>query len=384
MMNILFFSLNFYPIIRSGMEKYLLNIVCKLRSRHKIVLFLPSKYNIHIAGVKICHFYSPQVSGTLSKYLHYIPSFISMIFQLPKILLKEKIEVISSFIPTEASVLVHLIGKLMGKKTIMNLRGVFVKENRFTLLTWDMTALFSEQIIVNSRDFPARYIEQSLLPAAYLKAKRWAYIPNAINVNLWQKSDLEKMYDIAFVANLQDQARIFNKGFDVLVKAIEISKIKYNRNLKVIVIGDYNLSLLRKVARYFDQNHFLFQGLIKNRAEIVKLLSQAKLFVLTSRTEGMPNSLMEAMALGMPCIATLVGAVGDLIENGKDGIICPPNSPEKIANSIDKLLLDEPLQAALAHAARLKMERQYSWEHSIKVIEAFYPKYKFSKKLIVK
>ena len=91
-----------------------------------------------------------------------------------------------------------------------------------------------------------------------------------------------------------------------------------------------------------------FAGNIKN---IFDEISDAKLFVLTSDFEGMPNALIEAMCLGLPVISTDVSGARELIENGKSGFIVTKNSPKELAEIMQKVLLDNLLQKQLAQQA---------------------------------
>jgi len=91
-----------------------------------------------------------------------------------------------------------------------------------------------------------------------------------------------------------------------------------------------------------------FAGNVKN---IFDEISDAKLFVLTSDFEGMPNALIEAMCLGLPVISTDVSGARELIENGKSGFIVPKNSPKELAEIMQKVLSDNLLQKQLGQQA---------------------------------
>ncbi len=350
------------------MEKYVFNLIHKLREKHNIVLLLPDKYNIEIPQIKVYNFLNPT-----KKMVGPIVTFISLALQTIRILIKEKIEVISTWIPSASSALVHLIAKSLHRKVLTNIRGVYEKESRFYLIFADLNLIFSNKIIVNSRDFVERYIAQSFLPQNYLKGKEWAYIPNAINFNYWNALDEKEIYDLVFVGYIHNPPRIVNKGFDTLVEAVHLIHSHYNYNLKVLVIGEYAWSLIQKLQN-FNASYFKFVGHIRNRRQIMQYLKQSKIFVLSSRTEGMPNALMEALTLGRPCIATNVGAVGELIKNEQTGLLIPPNDPESLAQAIIKLIPNEKYRYILGQAARDFMRKSFSWEQTLKAIEYFYKK----------
>jgi len=78
------------------------------------------------------------------------------------------------------------------------------------------------------------------------------------------------------------------------------------------------------------------------------------LFVLTSRNEGMGRALVEAMASGLPVVATAVGGMPEVLEEGRAGLLVPPRDPQAIADAIVRLMDDPPLAADLARRARAR------------------------------
>lgn len=96
--------------------------------------------------------------------------------------------------------------------------------------------------------------------------------------------------------------------------------------------------------------------------DIDEVLQAADLFVLPSYAEGMSLALLEAMAAGLPVVATDIPGNRDLVEDGKTGRLAAPRSPEQLFKIIDELL-DNPRQAAaLGEAARAKVQAHYSLE----------------------
>jgi glycosyltransferase involved in cell wall biosynthesis len=87
-------------------------------------------------------------------------------------------------------------------------------------------------------------------------------------------------------------------------------------------------------------------------------LAEADLFVFPSHREGMPNSVIEAMAAGLPIVATPVGGIPCMVESGRNGLLVPVSDPEKLADAIEKLLRDEPLRRKMGLANRRQIEEQ--------------------------
>ena len=93
---------------------------------------------------------------------------------------------------------------------------------------------------------------------------------------------------------------------------------------------------------------------------VVSLWRRAAVAALSSSSEGMPVSLMEAAACGVPAVATSVGGVPELVEDGVTGLLVPPGDAAALAAALERLLRDPALAARLGAAARRKVEERFS------------------------
>ena len=92
---------------------------------------------------------------------------------------------------------------------------------------------------------------------------------------------------------------------------------------------------------------------------VATILAAADLVVSPSLREGMQVSLLEAMAAGLPVVATAVGGTTDAVAHGETGLLVPPASPDALAGAVGRLLADRPLMASMGAAARARAEREF-------------------------
>lgn len=103
-------------------------------------------------------------------------------------------------------------------------------------------------------------------------------------------------------------------------------------------------------------------------------LRAATAFVLPSWAEGLPNALLEAMAMGIPCVATDIGPIADAVINGEEALLVPVRSPQDLAASLVSILTQHTLAARLGRAARKRAEADFSLETIVDRLEALYRK----------
>jgi colanic acid/amylovoran biosynthesis glycosyltransferase len=104
--------------------------------------------------------------------------------------------------------------------------------------------------------------------------------------------------------------------------------------------------------------HVRFLGAMAHQPALTEV-EQAHVFVLASFAEGLPVSLMEAMALGIPCISTTIAAIPELIQNSENGLLVPPANPEALCNALIRLANDTEFRHRLGLNARAAVEDRY-------------------------
>lgn len=135
---------------------------------------------------------------------------------------------------------------------------------------------------------------------------------------------------------------------------------------RLLVIGDgSDRGRLESLAG----NGVLFLG---NRTDIPEILQALNVFVLPSLNEGISNTILEAMATGLPVIATDVGGNGELVEDGNTGVLVPVGASEAIASALLNYLKSDALCHAHGKNGRIKTRQSFSIENMVHSYEAVY------------
>ena len=166
---------------------------------------------------------------------------------------------------------------------------------------------------------------------------------------------------VATVANLRPE-----KGHDVLLRAAMLVRARVPA-VRFRIIGDGVLrNQLQRLATDLDLNGCV--DFLGHREDVAALLATSDVCAFPSRTEAFPNGLIEAMAAGLPSVSSGVGGMLELIEDGRNGLLVPPDDEQALARSLVTLLTDPALADRLGLAARRTIEARYSFN---RMVEAF-------------
>ncbi len=178
--------------------------------------------------------------------------------------------------------------------------------------------------------------------------------------------------DIICIARLE-----YSKGIDVLLHAwgrvmkehIE-QRLSLKLRLRLVGKGTLRSQLEHIVTELGLWDSVEFLGL---RTDVVELLQQCWGFVLPSRWEGMPNALLEAMACGLPCVATRVSGSEDIISDGINGLLVEPEQPAEMASSLCRIIEDPDLAQRLGLEGRETVANRYELSSVVeRCLELYY------------
>ncbi len=158
---------------------------------------------------------------------------------------------------------------------------------------------------------------------------------------------------VACVASLT-----IKKDHENLMRALDVLASDGSIAVQVLLIGDGPLrSELTERARQLNaRGTGVKVNLLGERDDIPSLLGGSDVVVLPSRAEGLPLIVLEAMAASTPVVATAVGGVQELVEDGETGVLVPPGDPARLAEALERLLGNRELRRELAVEARTSLD----------------------------
>jgi glycosyltransferase involved in cell wall biosynthesis len=160
------------------------------------------------------------------------------------------------------------------------------------------------------------------------------------------------------------------KGHTWLVRAVPFVVAEFPE-ARFVLVGDGPLGAgLRKLAEGLGVGrHVVFLG---TRQDVPECLAALDLFVLPSLNEGMGRALVEAMAVGLPVVATRVGGVPDIVAHGTTGLLVPPQDAEALAAAVLELLRDRKRMAAFGEAAGRSIDERFDVRTMVSNLERLY------------
>jgi len=257
-----------------------------------------------------------------------------------------------------------LWAKLLGKKVILRMGGVFDKfyrnSNPLARLLIRGILRLPDVLIVQSNYWKS-FIESLTRP------RKIRVVNNFLDISEFpapQEKDRNSR-KVLFICGTES----LRKGLDVVLESIRYLSHDGIGNSKFIFVAS-NEQIQKKVRELQVHPYVEFRDIL-TKGEMVREYRDANLFVLPSFGEGFPNSLLEAMASGLPVIATRVGAVPEVVEDQVNGILIEPGDPGALTRAIKKILNDPDFREKLGRNNREKVKK-YSAKRGMLELDSIY------------
>ena len=353
-----------FPIGRAG-NTPLSNLVDILHSLSNDLYLITGNdgYTLFKENEKI-HTYGIRHEGganVFTRIMRYIYTQLKISYKLAKI--TGNVDLWIFFIGGEGLLLPMLTARLLRKKVVLALAGFPTKCSQVQKDPLSKAATFLSEINLILSNIIIAYSERVVEERGLEKYKNKISIAHDHFFD-FDTFKIKKKFDarknlVGYIGRLSEEKGVLN-----FVKAIPKVLEKENE-IKFLVGGDGQLR--DKIEEYLDvaslTDKVKLPGWIPDE-EFSTYLNELKLFVLPSYTEGLPYTLLEAMACGTPVLATSVGAIPDAIEDGETGFIMEDNSLDGIAKNVLRVLNYPNLDEIVKNAREL-VEKEFTYEVAV-------------------
>jgi glycosyltransferase involved in cell wall biosynthesis len=166
----------------------------------------------------------------------------------------------------------------------------------------------------------------------------------------------------------------YQKAFEILVRAVAELVNRKPNNLLVMIAGEgVERVHLERLIRDLGVGDYI--KLLGIRDDVIELLKVSDIFVIPSRYEGLSIAMIEAMACGLPIVASNAPGLRNYINHYRNGLLFPTEDYKALAERIQRLANDENLRIRLSHGARESFERQYDMRRNIKFLDTLFQRY---------
>jgi len=346
----------YYPNKEGGAEVFAKELSERLAKGNEVTMVtgkfragLPSPENVN--GVKVVRV--PMLMVQNLKLLSYLFSAV-----IEGIKQRGNFDVAHGTMAFSAGTAAVMLKKLLGKRAVVTIQGGDMgdyKENSGKFggllkpaISW--TLRNADVVHAVSRDLKRK--------AEELGAKGVVVIPNGVDTEKFsRKGDKRKELGLEGKKVILTISRLSRKnGVDTLIEAFaKVKERMPEAELLILGTGEEE-EKLRAMAG--DGIRFLAPV---PHEQLAEYYSASDVFCRPSRDEGFGIVFIEAMACGVPPVGTSVGGITDIIDNGRNGLLVPPESPDALAKAIESLLRDDRARERMAGTARKDAVERFSW-----------------------
>ena len=277
-----------------------------------------------------------------------------------------------------SDILGNIFAKVLGIPSVSTLHTLEVAKNiRFAhlrlRLKWFILKYFCDTIVTVSEKTREHHLRFGKLPES-----KTITIYNGIQLSRFQNHNSTQIEETKRNLGLSSNCHVITtvavlrepKGIQFMIKAMpEI--LRHEPNLTYLIVGDgvYDSQLKNLVVDLGLQKQVIFTGY---RSDIPDILKVSDLFVLPSLGDALPTVLIEALAAEIPIIATIVGGIPEIINDGENGLLVSPADPEMLAEACLKILRDVEFSQRLRYKGAETAKNRFDIKIQVEKLETIY------------
>lgn len=263
---------------------------------------------------------------------------------------------------------IAFLAKILGRRTLLhvhggNFREFYKNSSRLMKKVIRKSAEINDGIITASPQMRDNFLYVGI------PQEKISLIGNAVNLpNIFKKYQLKQEITILFLTRI-----VLAKGIIELIKAVN-TLYESHKNIRLRIVGVEEVetcNVIEFLKSIDNPTYIKYIGPVSEEQKCIEF-QNSDIFAFPTHIEDQSYAVMEAMSYGLPCVASNVGGVPSLIEDGKNGILVIPKNVESLYNALNKLLNYPSLQREYGLAARKTIESGFTWNIRAKEIKSLY------------
>lgn len=239
-------------------------------------------------------------------------------------------------------------------------REIAAGKSRLQVLAQRASYAWAHRVVANAGAVAERLTRERVSPA------RITVVPNGLDLSRYVgNTPVASGHRVTMVANLRP-----GKGHDTLIDAAPLVLARVpDATVRLVGDGPERPRLEQRVRDRGVAHAVMFEGHVEDVADC---LAHTDVFTLPSDSEAFPNAVLEAMAAGVPVVASAVGGVLEVVDHGRTGLLVPPGNPSALADALCQVLTDRASAAAMAGRARDLAHSHFSFGRMVDTLEQLY------------
>lgn len=228
------------------------------------------------------------------------------------------------------------------------------------------------KLTLNSADLIFSTSKDLAAETSFYTNKEIVLSPFGIDLNKFKPSN-NKDNSVITIGIVKSLERYY--GIEYLIQAFALLKKRISHNIKLVIAGDGSLRqyFMNLVSELNITEYVKFLGRVEyDKVETVHNMLDIGCYVSVEESFGV--SQLESLACGVPVVASNIGGIPEIIEDGVNGLLVPPRDVEKTADALEKLIVNPELRKQFALKGRAIVEEKFNWDNSIKIFVEYYDK----------